>query len=384
MASLGASARVPAADGVRGLAAVAIVLHHSAFVAGVSSRPGFWGAITSRLDVGVPVFFALSGFLLFRPMVARIVAGEALSSTPRFYRRRLIRIFPAYWVALVGQLLIGAISYMGLRGLAYHLTLTHVYTKGHAQTGLTQSWSLATELAFYAVLPLFAIWLARRCRGHSPQQRLLLSAVALGGWFAVSVGSRALNFALNGGWEFNWRFTVFANADFFAVGMLCAVIAVGRSFSPGFAVLSSLIVRRAWPWYALAAVAFVITATQLGLPHGLHDARAEEELARQMGYLLVAAGCIVPATLGDPAQRSFRWLSTRPLVFLGSVSYGLYLWHQIFLSGPDDKGLLAQWFGWRLFEEPLLPVFVLATLGSIVLGALSWYLVERPLLERFR
>lgn len=382
--------RVPGADGLRGLAALAIVLHHSAFVAGVAPRPDYWGALTSRLDVGVPVFFALSGFLLFRPMVARIIAGRPEQSGAqghslwRFWRRRLLRIFPGYWAAFLIQLLIGAVSVLGATGFLVSFSLTHIYAGRRALSGITQSWSLGTELAFYLVLPLYAVVAGRLIRRRTPVQQIL---VLLGGcalWVLISVVTRIGALAANGWWETNWRYTVFANADYFAVGMACACLAVGSQISADFAALQQRMFRRPWLWYVGGAVAFFLTATQLGLPRDLKRADAQGEMARQLGYMLVAVGTVAPACLAGFRQRSSRALSVAPLVFLGAISYGLYLWHQIFLSAPKGVGLALQWFDWRLFEAPLVPVFLISATGGIILGALSWYLLEKPLLDRFR
>lgn len=376
--------RVPAADGLRGLAALGIVLHHAAFVSGVALQPNHWGALTSRLDVGVPVFFALSGFLLLRPMVARVADGGAPTDLWRFWRRRLVRIFPGYWVAFLVQLAIGAIAVVGATGFLLSFSLTHVYAGRRALSGITQSWSLATELAFYLVLPLFVVWIAGRMRRWTPVQRILVLLVACLGWCVVSVVSRAASFVLDGRWETNWRFTVFANADFFAVGMAAACLAVGSQLSPQLAATRRLMFSRPWIWYLGAAIAFYVTATQLDLPRGLHDADAQRELARHMGYLAVAVGTVGPACLGAGTHPSSRLLSTRGVVFLGTVSYGVYLWHQVFLSAPDGRGWLLSLFDWKLFDAPLLALFVLASLGSVALGAASWYLVEKPMLDRLR
>lgn len=381
---LSGTERVPAADGLRGLAAVAIVLHHSAFVSGNSLAPDRWGALYSRLDVGVPVFFALSGFLLFRPFVARMVTGEAAKPMWPFWRRRLLRIFPGYWLAFLTQLAIGAVSVLGFTGFAVSVSLTHVYAGRRALSGITQSWSLATELAFYLVLPLYAVVAARVVRRRAATQRLLLLLAGCVGWVVISVASRAVSLRLNGALQTNWRYTVFANADYFAVGMAFACLAVGAQVSPTFEALRQRMFARPWLWYLGAAVAFYITATQLGLPRGLEDSDAQGELARQMGYLLVAVGTVGPACLATSRHASTRLLSTRVAVFLGAVSYGLYLWHQIFLSAPRGVGYVLRAFDWPLFDAPLVPVFALATVGGVACGAASWYLVEKPILDRYR
>ena len=105
-----------ALDGVRAVAAYLIVLHHIMFAAGITSNSSyrFWGRFTGRFDVGVPIFFILSGYLLFRPFARSILNDQILPSSSQFWRKRLVRILPAYWLALIVMLLIGAVQRAGL------------------------------------------------------------------------------------------------------------------------------------------------------------------------------------------------------------------------------------------------------------------------------
>jgi len=97
--------RLPALDAIRGAAAVAIVIYHAGIVTGFNVLSPI-GALTARLSVGVPVFFALSGFLLYRPfVVARRISGPRVDIR-RYYRRRLVRIVPAYWLVIACVVLI--------------------------------------------------------------------------------------------------------------------------------------------------------------------------------------------------------------------------------------------------------------------------------------
>ena len=91
--------RFPLFDGLRAIAATLIVLHHAVFASGYSNT-GALGRWTFNFALGVPIFFAISGFLLYRPFVAGQMGGSGAPNTGRFYRRRVLRIVPAYWVAL--------------------------------------------------------------------------------------------------------------------------------------------------------------------------------------------------------------------------------------------------------------------------------------------
>ena len=377
--------RLLAADGLRGLAAFAIIAHHASFATGRTFDPGLLASINARLDVGVPIFFGLSGFLLFEPYVRSIIEGRDRQSSARFWRRRLVRIVPAYWAALTIQLLVGAVAVVGVKGFLLSYTLTHVYVGVYTVSGITQSWSLATELGFYLVLPLFVIVCSRVGRGRPPGERAVLIALACSSWIAISMGTRAMQYGFDLGWS-NYRYTVFANGDYFATGMIFGALSAGARHSD--AIADGLRQAFRWPglWYLAAAVVLWVTATQIDAPRGLDEGGGRVELTRQFGYFLVAAGTVGPACCAAARTWSSRFLGCRPLVFLGATSYGVYLWHQVFLSAPYAReGWLFAWVdGWVPFEAPFLPVLGLATIGAIGFGAASWYLLERPLLERFR
>jgi peptidoglycan/LPS O-acetylase OafA/YrhL len=102
--------RFPLLDGVRALAALSIVFLHVGDGTGFA-RTNALGAFTSRMDAGVALFFVLSGFLLYRPFVAARLDDRPAPSAGRYLRRRLLRIVPAYWLAL---LVMGALGWIAV------------------------------------------------------------------------------------------------------------------------------------------------------------------------------------------------------------------------------------------------------------------------------
>jgi peptidoglycan/LPS O-acetylase OafA/YrhL len=86
-------------DGLRAIAAVSVLLLHTAWTSGFTSRSSL-GIYTSRLEIGVSVFFLISGFLLYRPFAVSHFVGRDQPDAGRFWVRRLLRIVPAYWLAL--------------------------------------------------------------------------------------------------------------------------------------------------------------------------------------------------------------------------------------------------------------------------------------------
>src|SRR5262245_53000239 len=148
--------RLPALDALRALGSIAVVGTHVGFWTG-ASLSGTWGGVLTRLNAGVAVFFVLSGFLLFRPFVLARAHGGVAPSVATYLRRRALRILPAYWVCVAVCLTVlpQSVAVSGGEWLRY-LTLTQIYVPNWGRPGLTQTWSLATEAAFYVLLPLLA------------------------------------------------------------------------------------------------------------------------------------------------------------------------------------------------------------------------------------
>src|SRR5271154_7029921 len=151
---------LPAVEGMRACAAIGVVITHVAFETGHSS--GADGRLFGRFDLAVAVFFGLSGFLLWRGHAA---AARGLRHTPptgHYLRSRVVRIMPAYLVAVVVILcLLPDADHASLTVWLANLTLTQIYVPLTLTGGLTQMWSLSVEVTFYLVLPVLA-YLARR------------------------------------------------------------------------------------------------------------------------------------------------------------------------------------------------------------------------------
>src|SRR5580704_8462249 len=142
--------RFPAFDGLRAFAAIAVVGVHTAFSSGFSKRSGF-AIYTARLEIGVSVFFVISGFLLYRPFVAAHLEGRAAPETLKFWLRRLFRIVPAYWLAvtIIVFVLHDAVIPSGFRGALVHYSFLQIYFPSQIFFGVGPAWSLCTEMSFY-------------------------------------------------------------------------------------------------------------------------------------------------------------------------------------------------------------------------------------------
>ena len=167
------SARVASLTGIRAVAALLVVLTHAAYTTGKYGQ-GYLGLVYSRAEIGVPIFFVLSGFLLFRPWVAAASReSDTAAASPvqppsvrRYAWHRVRRIMPAYVVTVLIAYLLYHFRTAGPNpghtwmGLFRNLTLSQIYTDNYLfaylHQGLTQMWSLAVEAAFYVALPLMA------------------------------------------------------------------------------------------------------------------------------------------------------------------------------------------------------------------------------------
>lgn len=181
-----------ALDGLRAVAAAAVLITHVGALTGYvgTGTPASW--VVSRGDVGVPIFFALSGLLLYRPWVVAALSGPQAGPVTGYLRRRALRILPAYWaVVLIALPVLNPGPARHVWSWAQYLLLAqnydpHPWWTGTGATGLAQDWSLVVEVSFYLLLPVLAAaltWLACsawRGGGDLPgRARRLLAAIAV-------------------------------------------------------------------------------------------------------------------------------------------------------------------------------------------------------------
>ena len=380
-------------DGLRAIAALGVLVCHVALASGQITRTG--GDYLARADVGVALFFMLSGFLLYRPFVSNRLDGRPRPKTDRYLRHRFLRIFPAYWLALtVLTTVMDVRQRADIRApwdFAMYYGLLQSYSEVTAVGGLQQAWTLTNELAFYLLLPLWALgaaWLFRRLRGRSG---LVAEAAVLVVIAAGSLAFRAWVESISNPFEnhtFADRFVVdprihwiTSNFYMFVPGMLLALAFEWSRRRERPLALLELVRRHPLVCWALAAVAYWCVSTQLGLEPlratNLSDAVTKELLYAAIGILVLAPVALAAESL----PRALRWLGGRVMVALGVLSYGIYLWHEgvtdIYRDTRDIQDpvtgtyLLSGWF-------PAMLAFTVA--GSVLLAAVSYWLVERPAL----
>jgi peptidoglycan/LPS O-acetylase OafA/YrhL len=314
--------RVAALTGIRAVAALLVVGTHAAYTTGKYTH-GYWGLVGARMEIGVPIFFVLSGFLLFRPWVKSAATGGPPPSLSRYARHRVRRIMPAYVVTVLFAYVLYHFRTAGPNpghswlGLARNLTLTQIYCDGYLgkylHQGLTQMWSLAVEASFYVVLPPLAYLLAVLVCRRRWQPRLMLAALA-----ALALISPAWLVLVHADHLFPdgarlWLPTYLA---WFLGGMALAVLQ--RMGVRGYAFVA----------IPLATICYFIVSTPIAGAPTTSPASLREAVVKTCFYAVIATLAVAPPALGDHGWY-YRLLATRPMVWLGEISYEIFLIHLI-------------------------------------------------------
>jgi peptidoglycan/LPS O-acetylase OafA/YrhL len=385
------SNRLPGVDGVRAIAALSVLIYHVWLYGppGTAEQSGLgpFGRFMPDFAFGVILFFTLSGFLLYRPFAGALLREHDRPSFVRYLRNRSLRILPAYWVILflVSFVLQAALvrdSTGELRTDALHdpalflknLLLVQNYSPGGVITGIGPAWSLAVEVVFYVTLPLLVLAAyalvrpaatrrGRRLAAFAPAAILLLAG--LGGKTAAA----HLVPGTGGGWNADWHSVLersfLSQADLFAFGMALAVVHVDAEDG-----LVRFGRRSCWLAAAVAIGAYLVTAKMTSLGQLGHS---------PYNTLMAFAAALLLALVVVP--RSGRRvvagaLDSRPLVWIGLVSYSLFLWHEPLVRFLDEHGLT---FGG---DAGMFANLGLVGAVALALSSLTYRLVEKPALRR--
>ena len=388
-------------DGIRALAALAVLLTHVSGMTGYSltGTPVSW--VLSRGDVGVPIFFTLSGLLLYRKWAVAALTGGSAGRLSVYLRRRALRILPAYWAVVLIALPVlnpGPARHVG-PWLQYLLLVQnydpHPWWTGTGAAGLAQTWSLVVEVSFYLVLPLLAValtWFA--CRGGQPgdgaagvsrRARRLLAAIAV--LAASSVGWEVLVYYPHPNLRFEG--TLPPLMIWFCTGMAIAVGQAWAAAEPAPGGPASRVCRSvaasAGMCGLIAACAFAIACTPLTGPEFLGVLGLWSTEVKTVLYALIAGAIIAPVAfqplLGDRAagMLSARLLGSRPARFLGKISYGIFLWQ--FLAAFAFFGMMHMKTVFFSAPYPAPEVAVIGlviALFTVIAATVSYYLIELP------
>jgi peptidoglycan/LPS O-acetylase OafA/YrhL len=344
---------LPAVEGMRACAAVGVVFTHVAFQTGHTG--GITGRLYGRFDLAVAVFFALSGFLLWRGHAAAARGLRSVPTTGHYLRSRIVRIMPGYLVAIVVILTLLPDAKADLTVWLANLSLTQIYVPLTLTAGLTQMWSLSVEVAFYLALPLLAL-LARRLPVRARIPVIGAMAVASLGWALIPFHPP---YGIN---PTNWPPAFFS---WFAAGMLLAELTVTEIGWP------HRLARRRLLMAAIAVVAFLVAASPLAGAERLTPGTVSQFIVKIAMGAVLAAALIAPLVLDRP-DTPHRMLGNTTMVTLGRWSYGLFVWHLAALA------MVFPIIGEFAFNGHMPVVLVLTVVFGFAIAAVSYALVESP------
>lgn len=328
--------RLPALDGLRAVAVSLVIFGHAGYpIKGIPA------------DTGVNLFFVLSGFLITR-LLLREEEETGSVSLSRFYWRRTLRIFPAYYAFLAASFLLDYLAHspwptsLGLSGLTYTVNYYNAL-HGHPSTSIAHAWSLAVEEQFYLLWPLLFILLAKRRQLVAGLTVLLVAVVAYRTFQVFNGASTAYLYN-----AFETRF------DSLAIGCLFAVISTRiQRWAP----------MVAPNFLAPLAVVVLILLSRFSGSDNYHYA---------FGFTVEALLCalLIFQCMYLAGQGRIRWLESRPMRYLGTISYPMYLYHAIGGS-----------FGRRVPGTNVHLEFLGTFAATVIIASLSYYVIERPFLK---
>ena len=396
------SGRNPALDGVRVLAALAVLLTHVGGQTGFAftGTPASW--VVSRGDVGVPVFFVLSGLLLYRPWARSVLTVGKPPATGPYFVRRALRILPAYWAVVIVALCtlnsphIGSVStWLQYLLLVQNYNL-HPWWYGTGADGLAQMWSLVVEVSFYLILPVLAAalawWAARGAGGLTGTDEVSRRAWRLVAGIGV-IGLSCYGFtvlAFYPSLQLWLGETLPRLLTWFAGGMLLAVVsewAQADSAGAGPAArFCRTIAGSAEACWLIAAIAFVIACTPLAGPETLAIPTLWNTELKNALYTLIGTVLVAPVAFqsGRPTWVT-RALGNRVMSFLGRISYGIFLWQFVVIYAFFAVFHARDAFQGTLYSWPaVLGILAVVTVVTIAVAAISYYVLEQPAQRLYR
>jgi peptidoglycan/LPS O-acetylase OafA/YrhL len=364
---------IPALDGLRAIAVALVLVGHGGI-------PGVGGGF-----IGVDVFFVLSGFLITSLLLDELGRTGRIGLTG-FWIRRARRLLPALLLMVITvSMLRELLPYQALSGLrndaiAAFLWManwrfvsqkTDYFTQGAPPSPLQHTWSLGVEEQYYFVWPVLLIgvtlllaWRAKRYFAKVTVGDVRFAVFVVAALGAIASAALAI-LLVSDATRDRVYFGTDTRAQALLVGAAAAALLVRDwpSMTHGWCTIRTRWGRRIarfLPVVGLAGLAAVVhyaTGSAGEFRHGL-----------LIGVAIAAVIVIAPVAM-DQRGAVARMLAVRPLVWLGTISYGVYLWHwPIFLALNGER---TGWSG--------APLFAARCAATILVAFLSWWLMEQPI-----
>jgi peptidoglycan/LPS O-acetylase OafA/YrhL len=334
----------PALDGLRGIAILAVLAVHTNHLFGWSLLPGG--------NIGVDIFFTLSGYLITRLLLEERTRTGTISLW-NFYWRRILRLIPALLIVVTVLFFVADLVFPASEAEQTHqaIPIALVYASDLAMAfswkvplgALQHTWSLAIEEHFYLLWPPMLIMAIKfRLTGR----KLLVGVLIL----ALAAATERFLLSVSGASALRTYYGIDGRADGLLIG--CAVgIAVTWGFARSFRLFSLPLV---------ILLVLMASATNYSTPF-MHYG----------GFTLVAiaTAILLVNITSEPSTTLSRMLEFSPLVWIGKISYGIYLWHY-----PVFRAVGHLQMDWSL--KLLIGIAV-----TFSLSGASYYLIEKPALR---
>ncbi|SDH73925.1 acyltransferase family protein [Nonomuraea jiangxiensis] len=357
--------RDAALDGIRAFAALGVWLLHVGSNTGVMYREGMYAWMMSRLGIAVPVFFVLSGLLLYRPWARAVLEGGPRPRPLGYLWRRVLRVMPAYW--LVTGLALWAWSPFDWTGWAKWMLLAQNYFPDDPPPdGLYQMWTLPVEMSFYVLLPVLAWALHRWARAGSGGGRPLRLLAGIAVLPVVSVATVVVARVLGLPQLALW---LPYHLVFFACGMAMAVLSVWLGHSRVIDALAPQLL-------VLALLLYAVLSTGWAGPRTLELPTLSQSLLRVSLEAAVAVLVVAPFALAArPDSLRHRVVGNPVTAYLGRISYSFFLWHAPVIT------LQLKLTGAQPFAGDFTSVAVVSLVVTTLLSVGTHHLIELPALR---
>ena len=382
--------RISGADGLRALACLLVVWHHTtqrfnpeksaAWIQGIH----FFGM---RAEVGVSLFFVLSGCLLSLPFWNSFVSGDRFPSLKFYAINRAARIIPAYWFNLLLCTLV-ALWVFDLNINWWRLISGLLFINSYHYSSFFPAelngplWSIGLEVSCYVLLPAVLFLIIKISKRSSVAIAGIIGCIVilqiLNPWvinnFMTSNKLKGWQYGLTGGakqWLPYWNIGSFFTQ--FLCGSLAALIIIvlrarGTLKSLTFDLMAVLFVT--------AAIWLVATGLEPGAPNSL-----TQQPYMAPFFAILMAGVIVSASL---STQVYKLLDNKLFQWIAKISFSIYLWH-MFLIVIIERKFFSKYLYYGLTDlSEWVMISSIVLIGSIILAATSWRFLESPVLKSAR
>ena len=370
------SKRNSALDSLRGLSTILIVVYHISFVSGHTvAHANSSGAYIDRLNIGVAIFFVLSGFLIFRPFAHSLIHGSPLPKTRNYYLKRAARILPGYWLALFVLAGLDALTIVNTSGFIRNVFIVHSFTEHNVFTGIRQAWTLAIEMSFYVVVPAFAYIFVRQTKRRDGPVSVSSLLKALSILFLSAYVFRLFIHQTDFWFLKSAHIWLPSHVDTLVLGMGLAVLVEAPASAE---ILSKVRIFMAnhTGAFVLVSVFVWLMSANINMAIGLNKSEFHIELLGHFLYGLASVLLVAPFCV-DSQSLLVKAMSLRLFTWLGTISYGIYLWHMAFLEG----NFAEKYMPYTENDGQVLLRFLVVLLASIAIASLSYYVIERPIMR---